>query len=230
MRIYLDHNAGSPLRSEARDAIEQLLRDDAANPSSVHRSGQRARRALEIAREQIAAAIGAEPRQVVFTSGGTESNHAAIICALNAHPSRRRIVTTAIEHSSILAPLAAHQANGREVARVVPDADGLVAPDLLIAAFDRDTALVSVGLVNGEVGTIQHVAPLARHASEVGAMVHVDAAQALGRIEIDVAGIGCDLMTVSGHKVGAPAGIGALYVRDPARVAPMILGGPQESA
>ncbi|MGH7949481.1 MAG: cysteine desulfurase family protein, partial [Candidatus Binataceae bacterium] len=169
-------------------------------------------------------------RQIVFTSGGTESNNAAIAGAMNALPTRRRIVTTAIEHSSILAPLDAQEANGREVARVMPDTDGLVAPDLLISALDRDTALVSVGLVNGEVGAIQDVAALGREAATVGALFHIDAAQALGRLGLDAGKLDCDLMTLSGHKVGAPAGIGALYVRDPARVTPMLLGGPQESA
>ncbi len=230
MRIYLDHNAGSPLRREARTAIERFLRDDFANPSSVHRSGQRARRALEIAREQVAAAIGAKPRQIIFTSGGTESNNAAIAGAVNALPARRRIVTTAIEHSSILTALAELENKRRDVVRIAPDSEGTVVPAAVASALDSNTALVTVGLVNGEVGAIQDVARLACEVAAVGALFHVDAAQALGRISIDVNTIGCDLMTLSGHKVGAPAGIGAIYVRDPARVTPMILGGPQESA
>jgi cysteine desulfurase len=228
MRIYFDHNAGSPLRPEARDAIERLMRDEVGNPSSVHRAGQGARRVLERAREQVAGAIGAEPRQIVFTSGGTESNNAAIAGALNALSARHRIITSSIEHSSILAPLAELERKGREVVRVSPDSDGRVAPGAVSAVLDRDTALVTLGLVNGEVGTIQEVAPLAAQTAKVGALFHVDAAQALGRLPLDVNALGCGLMTLSGHKVGAPAGIGALYVRDPSRIAPLIMGGPQE--
>ncbi len=228
MRIYLDHNAGSPLRPEARDAIERLMRDEVANPSSVHRAGQGARRVLERAREQVAGAIGADLRQVVFTSGGTESNNAAIAGALSALSTRHRIITSSIEHSSILAPLAELESKGREVVRVASDSDGRVAPGTVTAALDRDTALVTLGLVNGEVGTIQEVAPLAPQTAKVGALFHVDAAQALGRLPLDVKVLGCDLMTISGHKVGAPTGIGALYARDPLCIAPLIMGGPQE--
>jgi cysteine desulfurase len=176
----------------------------------------------------VAGAIGAEPRQIVFTSGGTESNNAAIAGALNALSARHRIITSSIEHSSILAPLAELERKGREVVRVSPDSDGRVAPGAVSAVLDRDTALVTLGLVNGEVGTIQEVAPLAAQTAKVGALFHVDAAQALGRLPLDVNALGCGLMTLSGHKVGAPAGIGALYVRDPSRIAPLIMGGPQE--
>lgn len=230
MRIYFDHNAGAPLRPEAREAIERLMRDGAGNPASVHRAGQRARRALEIAREQVAASICADPRELVFTSGGTESNNAAIAGALGARRSRRKIVTSAIEHSSILAAVEQRERDGFEVARIAPDRDGRVAAADLIGAIDRDTALVTLGVVNGEVGAIQAVDGIAARARDAGALFHVDAAQALGRIALDVRALGCDLMTLSGHKVGAPGGIGALYVRDGAGFAPLLVGGAQESA
>jgi cysteine desulfurase len=229
MPIYLDHNAGAPLRAEAIAAISRLLIEGGGNPSSVHRAGQRSRKMLEAARTQVAAVIGANPRQVVFTSGGTESNNLAIFGAITASPRRRKIVSSEIEHSSILTPLAELERRGFEVMRIAPDSDGRIDPARVIAALDAGTALVTLGLANSEVGTIQDLAPLAFACAKTGALFHVDAAQALGRIPVDVGALGCDLMTLSGHKLGAPAGIGALYVREAARIAPVALGGPHES-
>jgi len=228
MAIYLDHNAGAPIRPEVRDAIAALLGAGAANPSSVHRSGQTARRMLEQARSQVAALIGAAPAQIVFCSGGTEANNFAIRGAIQSRSGRRRVVSSAIEHSSILKPLARLEAEGMEIARVAPDWEGRLAAERIIPLVDRDTALVTLGLANSEVGTIQDLAPLAASVRSAGAAFHIDAAQAAGRIAVDVAQLGCDLMTISGHKLGAPAGIGALFVREPSIVAPLILGGPQE--
>jgi len=229
MPIYLDHNAGSPLRVEAAAAISRLLADAGGNPSSVHRAGQRSRRMLEAARAQVAAIVGAEPRRIVFTSGGTESNNLAIFGAITAASRRRKIISSEIEHSSILAPLAELERRGFEVVRIAPDSDGRIDPARVLAALDGETALVALGLANSEVGTIQDLAPLASACSKAGALLHIDAAQAVGRIPVDVAALGCDLMTLSGHKLGAPAGVGALYVRDYARIAPIIFGGPHES-
>ena len=229
MPIYLDHNAGAPLRAEAAAAISRLLQDAAGNPSSVHRAGQRSRRMLEAARAQVATIVGAEPRRIVFTSGGTESNNLAIFGAITAASRRRKIISSEIEHSSILAPLAELERRGFDVVRVAPDSDGRIDPARVLAALDSETALVTLGLANSEVGTIQDLAPLASACSEKGALLHIDAAQAVARIPVDVAMLGCDLMTLSGHKLGAPAGIGVLYVRDSARVAPIVFGGPHES-
>ncbi|HEY6421007.1 MAG TPA: cysteine desulfurase family protein [Candidatus Binataceae bacterium] len=229
MPIYLDHNAGAPLRTEARAAIASLLDEPGGNPASVHRAGQRARRALERARAEVAELIGAAPRQITFTSGGSESNNLAIFGA-TANARGRRVVSSAIEHSSILAPLNELDARGFEIIRIAPDRDGRIAPASVVAALDENTALLTLALANAEVGTIQDLAPLRSHAVRVGAMFHIDAAQAVGRIPVDVESLGCDLMTLSGHKLGAPAGIGVLYVRDAARIAPTILGGPQENA
>lgn len=227
MAIYLDHNAGSPIRPEVRDAIAALLEGGIANPSSVHRSGQAARRMLERARGQVAALIGAAPAQIIFCSGGTEANNLAIESSIRAN-GRHRVITAAIEHSSILKPLERLQARGLEVIRMPPDREGRIDPDSIIRLIDNSVALVSLGLANSEVGTIQDLAPLAEPAHTAGAVLHVDAAQAAGRIAVDVSQLGCDLMTISGHKLGAPAGIGALFVRDPHAGAPMISGGPQE--
>jgi len=229
MPIYLDHNAGAPLRAEAAAAISRLLADGRGNPSSVHRSGQRSRRMLEAARSQVASVIGAEARQMVFTSGGTESNNLAIFGAITAASRRRKIISSEIEHSSILAPLAELWRRGFEVVRVAPDSDGRIDPARVLAALNNDTVIVTLGLANSEVGTIQDLAPLASGCGAADALFHVDAAQAVGRVPVDVAALGCDLMTLSGHKLGAPAGVGALYVRDVARIAPIVLGGPHES-
>jgi cysteine desulfurase len=231
MSIYLDHNAGAPLRPEAVESISRFLAEQAGNPSSVHRSGQRARRMLEIARAQVGEIVGADARQVVFTSGGTESNNLAIFGAVSAATRRRKIISSEIEHSSILAPLAELERRGFEIVRVPCDHDGRIDPQCALDAIgsNSDTALVTLGLANSEVGTIQDLARLKSACREAGAIFHIDAAQTVGRIDVDVTALGCDLMTISGHKLGAPAGIGALYVRDSAAFAPSIFGGPQES-
>ena len=229
MPIYLDHNAGAPVRVEAAGAVSRLLADMGGNPSSVHRSGQRSRRMLEVARAQVASIVGAAPRQIVFTSGGTESNNLAIFGAITAASRRRKIISSQIEHSSILAPIAELERRGFEAVRVAPDSDGRVDPGRVLAVLDSETALVTLGLANSEVGTIQDLAPLASMCRAAGALFHIDAAQAVGRIPVDIAALGCDLMTLSGHKLGAHSGIGALYVRDFARLAPIVFGGPHES-
>jgi cysteine desulfurase len=228
MSIYLDHNASSPIRPEAEQAVLRTLASSSGNPASVHRAGQHSRRALEHARAQVAALIGAQPREIVFTSGGTESNNLAITGALKIAGNRRRVITSAIEHSSILAPLAALE--NVEVVRLAPDRDGRISPDSVIAALDDSTALVTLGLVNAEVGSILDAAPIADGAARAGAILHLDAAQAAGRIAIDARVLRFDLLTLSAHKLGGPAGTGALYIRSGAAIAPGILGGPQEGA
>jgi cysteine desulfurase len=231
MPIYLDHNAGAPLRPEAAESISRFIAERAGNPSSVHHAGQRARRMLELARSQVAAIVGADAGQIVFTSGGTESNNLAIFGAVTAAPRRRKTISSEIEHSSILTPLLELERRGFEVVRVAPDSDGRIDRERVLEAIgtNRDTALVTLGLANSEVGTIQDLAPLSAACREAGAIFHIDGAQAVGRISVDVNALECDLMTVSGHKLGIPAGIGALYIRDSARISPSIFGGPQEA-
>jgi cysteine desulfurase len=229
MPIYLDHNAGAPLRTEAVAAISRLLSDGPGNPSSVHRAGQHSRRMLEVARAQVAAIVSADPRQIVLTSGGTESNNLAIFGAITAASRRRKIISSEIEHSSILAPLAELERRGFEVVRIASDSDGRIDSSRVLHPLDNETALVTLGLANSEVGTIQDLAPLASACKATGALFHIDAAQAVGRIPVDVNALGCDLMTLSGHKLGAPSGIGALYIRDYAKFAPTIFGGPHEN-
>ncbi len=218
------------MRPRVREAIAGYLASDAhGNPSSVHRSGQNARRELEQAREQVAALIGAQAKTIVFTSGGTESNNLAIFGAIGAAPKRRRIVTTAIEHSSILTPLVELESRGYEVIRIKPDHCGLIDPVATADKINEETCLVSIGLANAEVGSIQQIGPIAEAAAKVGALFHLDAAQAAGRVPLDVSELRCDLMTLSAHKLGGLEGSGALFIRRGVRIVPTIHGGPQES-
>ena len=228
MRVYLDHNAGTRLRPAAREAMTRFITGAfEGNPASVHRSGQRARRLLEQARAKVALLIAAPPRSIVFTSGGTEANNLAIHGVVNS-TGRRRIVSSAIEHSSIRAPIAELKQRGFELVELPVDSEGkLLASHLDL--IDQGTAMVSLGLANSEVGTIQDLDPLREAARQAGAIFHVDAAQAVGRIPVRVEDIGCDLMTISAHKIGGPAGIGALYVRPGCTLAPQLMGGPQEA-
>ena len=156
----------------------------------MHHAGQTARRFLEHARAQVAALIGATPAQTVFTSGGTEANNLSIFGAVRSRPGRRRIVSSAIEHSSILAPLARLEAEGFEVSKIAPDREGRLDPAWIVSLLDENTALVTLGLANSEVGTIQNLAPVTRPVRAAGAIFHIDAAQAIGRIPVDVSQLG----------------------------------------
>ena len=199
------------------------------NPASVHHAGQRARRMLEKAREQVASLIAAPARSVVFTSGGTEANNLAIIGAARASDrTRRKILTSAIEHSSVLAPIAHLETQGFEVVRLLPEPDGRISPAAIIAAVDNETALVSLGLANAETGALQNLVHLSEATRQAGAKLHIDAVQAIGRIAVRVDEFDCDLMTMSAHKIGGPAGVGALYIRTDVVISPQTFGGPQE--
>ena len=220
MRIYLEHNATAPLLPAAREAMLPFL-GPPANPSSAHREGARARALMETARADVAALIGAAPGEIVFTSGATEANN----LALRAAGADAALVTTAVEHASVLEP--ARAAAGARL-RVVPvDAEGRVAVDAVLAAA-AGAALASVGLANGEVGAVQPLAEIAAALRPGGVLVHSDAAQAVGRMPVDVRALGADLLSLSSHKLGGPAGVGALWVRPGLRLAPLLLGGPQE--
>ena len=230
MRVYLDHNASTPLRECARQAMIRCIEESGhGNPASVHHAGQRARRILEKAREQVASLIAAPARSVVFTSGGTEANNLAIIGAARVSDrSRRKILTSAIEHSSVLAPIAHLEAQGFDVIRLAPEPDGRISPAAVIAAIDNETALVSLGLANAETGALQNLVEVSEATRQAGAKFHIDAVQAIGRIDVRVDELGCDLMTMSAHKIGGPAGIGALYIRTDVVISQQTFGGPQE--
>jgi cysteine desulfurase len=223
-RIYLDWNATAPLRSEARAAALAAL-DVIGNPSSVHAEGRAARRLIEQAREQVAALVGAEPRNVVFTSGGTEANMLALVPLA----ARERLLTSAIEHPSVLAGGGRFPAGS--VDRLPVTGDGqidLAALEQRLAAL-RDRALVSIMAANNETGVIQPVAQAARLVHSTGGLLHVDAVQAAGRIGWDINAMGADLVTLSAHKIGGPKGVGALIGRTGLDAfKPLITGGGQE--
>ena len=214
--IYLDHHATTPPLPEVLAVIQAC---PWANPSSLHGFGQEARRALDRAREQVAALIGADPEEIVFTSGGTEADNLALRTASGP------ITVSAIEHSAVLETCRVLETRGATVARLPTTPQGLVDPtvDLL-----PGTALLSVMLANHDLGTLQPVAALATRAHALGALVHTDAVQALGKISVNVRELGVDLLSLSAHKVYGPKGVGALFVRRGLELRPQITGGPQE--
>lgn len=222
--IYLDHNATSPLCPEALAAVEEALRDVTGNASSAHRAGARARDRVETARRRVADRIGAPPAAIVFTSGGTESNNLAILGAAGGRP--RHALAAPLEHSSVIEPLRELERRGCRVTWLPVDGEGRIDPDELERAIEPETDLVVVGWANGEIGTVQHVAAIASVCRRRRTWLHVDAAQAVGRLEVSSAV--ADSLTISSHKVGGPQGVGALYVRDRHFLRPLCFGGPQE--
>ena len=232
-RVYLDWNATAPLRDEARDAMVAAL-ETAGNPSSVHAEGRAARRLVEDARGEVAALVAAEPRNVVFTSGGTEANMLALSPLTGAGPGAAacgRLLVSAIEHPSVLAggrfPAAAVERVPATPAGVVDLA--ALARRLTALAAEGTRPLVSLMLAGNETGTLQPVSQAARLTHAAGGLLHVDAVQAAGRIPCDISALGADLLTLSGHKIGAPKGVGALVKRDEAlALDPLVKGGGQE--
>jgi len=227
MRIYLDNNATTPIHPDVLHVLETSLRDVFGNASSIHKEGQSARRVIEEARESVARLVGATPREIVFTSGGTESNNAAIFGATR-EAGRFHIVTTAIEHPSVAEAVRELERRGCEVTLVRPSRSGEVRASSVIEAIRSDTRLVAVMMVNNETGVVQPVEAIGRACRERGAHFHVDAVQAAGKIDIDVDAIQCDTLALSAHKMHAPKGIGALYVRRGVAMASHVVGGAQE--
>ena len=230
--VYLDHAATTPVRPEVLEAMLPFLTNETfGNPSSSHRFGRAARAGIEGARREVAQAVGAEPNQVIFTSGGTEADNLGIIGAALAARDRGDpacAVVSAIEHKAVLA--AAHAVchlGGQEVVLPV-DGRGQVSLDDLDRALAGRPALVSIMWVNNEVGTVQPVAEIARRCHEAGVVFHTDAVQAFGKLPLSMADLPCTLLTLSGHKIGAPKGIGALIVRDRKAVEAIIHGGGQQ--
>jgi cysteine desulfurase len=229
VRVYLDHNATTPLDPRALDAMLPYLREAFGNPSSLHWFGQRARAAVEDARAEVAALLGADTPEIVFTAGGSESDNMALRgAAAKARDARRRVVTTAVEHHAVLNTANALREEGRAVAIVPVDAQGRLELEALRKALDEPALVVSVMLANNETGVLQPVAEAARLAHERGALVHCDAVQAAGKLPVDVRALDVDLLTLSAHKLYGPKGVGCLYVKRGTPIAPLVRGGAQE--
>jgi len=226
--IYLDYNATTPVDPAVLDAMLPYLQGEFGNPSSAHGLGGRAHDAVEAARAEVAALIGAVPDEIVFTSGGTEASNIAIRGAVRIDAKRRAVVTSMIEHPATEACCAFLEGEGHKVTRVPAQADGLIDPARVATAIDDDTALVTIIHAQNEIGTIQPIKDIAAAARRRGALVHVDAAQSVGKIAVDVEELGADLLSIAGHKLYAPKGVGVLYVRRGTAVPPLLLGAGQE--
>lgn len=228
-RSYFDHNATTPVDPAVLDAMLPYYREAHGNASSLHAYGQAARQGVELARRQVAGQIGCEPRDVVFTSGGTESDNLAIFGTVRGAASgSRHVVTTQIEHPAVLQACQQLEREGVAVTYLPVGSDGVVSPSDVRAALRPDTVLVSVMHANNEVGTLQPVSEIGRIAREAGVLFHVDGVQSFGKVPTDVAEIGADLFSVSAHKVYGPKGAGALYVRRGLQLEKVQHGGSHE--
>ncbi len=227
--IYLDYNATTPLLPEVINEIERTLKDSWGNPSSSHTLGKRAKETLETARARVAGLINAGPEEVIFTSGGTESNNLAIIGGAKALKEKgKHLITTRIEHPSVINPFVHLMEEGFEVDFVGPDKNGIVDPQKLATFIRPDTILCSVMLANNETGALQPISEIGKICRKHDILFHTDAAQAVGKIPVDVKEIGVDLLTVAGHKLYAPKGIGALFVRSGVSLERILFGAGQE--
>lgn len=227
--IYLDHSATTPLDPEVLEAMMPYFTDIYGNSSSVHSQGQQAARALEEAREKVAALLGAKPTELIFTSGGTEANNQAIITyMLNNRGKGNHIITSAVEHHAVLHTCQFLAKQGFELTVLPVNSYGEVEPDTLREALRPDTALVSIMHANNEIGTIEPIKELAAIAHEAGAVFHTDAVQTAGKIPVNVNDLGVDLLSASSHKLYGPKGIGCLYVRKGIRIGSLLHGGGHE--
>src|SRR5262245_26020697 len=235
--IYLDYNATTPIDPAVVEAMLPYLREYFGNPSSAHIFGRTAHEAVDKARAQVAELLGARPEEIIFTGGGSEASNQAIKGAVfiklrgifgrwarDAH-----IVTSAVEHPATLQPCEFLKRLGCRITVIPVDGHGLVDPDAVRKAIDKKTTLVSIMHANNEVGTIQPIREIAKVAHERGILVHTDAAQSLGKIAVDVRELGVDLLSVAGHKVYAPKGVGALFIRKGVTLEPLIHGAGHES-
>lgn len=225
--IYLDNAASAPVHPKALSAAMPFITENFANPSSAHTLGREARLAVIAAREQCAAVIGAQPEEIYFTSGGTESDNLAVFSALGFND-KHKIITTEIEPPAILNACKELQQRGFEVVRISPDGEGIVHAEDIAAVIDNNTALVSVMAANNEIGTIQPFAEIGELCRRTGVLFHTDAVQAVGNIPLDMRVLDVDMLSVSAHKIGGIKGAGLLYVRKGTLISPMIFGGGQE--
>jgi cysteine desulfurase len=228
--VYLDNNATTRMREEVLEAMLPYYKEIYGNASSIHQFGRPARRAIDAAREKVASLLGAaSPEEVVFTSGGTEADNFAIKGAAQALRSKgNHIITSSIEHQAVLNTCKVLEKEGFQVAYLKVDKDGLVDPEELKNAITPKTILITIMYANNEVGTVEPVEEMARIAKEKGILFHTDAVQAAGKIPFEVKSLGIDLLSMSGHKIYGPKGVGALYIRKGVRIAPQMHGGHHE--
>jgi cysteine desulfurase len=226
--VYLDYNATTPVLPEVVDAMLPYLREHFGNPSSSHVYGRRAQAAVDHARERVAGLIGCDSSEIIFTSGGTEANNLAIRGVTEARDDRRAVVTTVIEHPATAQPCAWLERHGWRIKRVEVDPEGRARVEQAQAAIDAATALVTVMHSNNETGVLQPISELAELARDRGTVMHTDAAQSVGKVPVKVRELGVDLLSMAGHKLYAPKGVGALYVRRGTPLRPFVLGAGHE--
>lgn len=228
--VYLDYNASTPIAPEVLEEMQPFLQKHYGNPSSVHWAAESVKGAIDTARSRVAALLNSQPDEVIFTSGGSESNNYALKGAYFALRERgRHIITTAIEHPAVKHPCAFLESLGAKITYVGVDSHGSVSPEEIGQAVTGETILISVMHANNEVGTVQPIGDIAKIASTYGILFHTDAAQSVGKIPVHVEELGVDLLTVAGHKLYAPKGVGALYVRKGTPLEPLIHGAGHES-
>jgi cysteine desulfurase len=228
-RVYFDHNATTPVDPEVLRAMLPFFSVEFGNASSIHSFGQRTRAAVERARESVAALLAARAAEVVFTSGGTEGDNTAIFGIVGAAPGERKhVITSQIEHHAVLNPCQALEKQGVEISYLPVTREGLVDPDEVRRAIRPETVLITIMHANNELGTVQPVAEIGRIAAEADVYFHTDAVQSAGKLPLDVEQMGVDLLSISGHKLHAPKGVGALYIRGGTRLRPLLYGGHHE--
>ncbi|HSF28697.1 MAG TPA: cysteine desulfurase family protein [Nitrosopumilaceae archaeon] len=225
--IYLDNAASTQVDEKVIDEMLPYFNEQFGNPSSIHRYGRLASMAVQNARKKIASLINAEPKEILLTSGGTESNNTALY-GIAYKNKGKHVITSSIEHDAILEPCKRLEKDGFKLTYLPVDKYGLVNPDDVKSAVSSDTCLISIMLANNEVGTIQPIKEICKIAHEKNILVHTDAIQAIGKMPIDVKDLGIDLLSISSHKINGPKGVGALYVKNGTKLAPLILGGGQE--
>lgn len=230
MYVYADHAATTPVHEAARKAMLHCLEEDYGNPSSLHSVGQRAREILDQARADVAQCLNADPSEIYFTGGGSEADNQALLTGalLGAKKGKKHLITTAFEHHAVLHTMKALEKQGFTVTYLDVHADGVVRLSDVAAAITDDTALVSVMMVNNEIGTIQPIAEIAKLCQDKGVLFHTDAVQAVGHIPVDVKALGVDMLSLAAHKFHGPKGVGALYCRKGIRPEILIQGGAQE--
>lgn len=229
--IYLDHAATTPVRPEVADVMMGVLTDAFGNPSSTHQFGRKVRKLMEEARQKTAGAIGANPKEIVFTSGGTESNNLAIAGTVRANRHKgKHIITTAVEHHAVLDVFLQLEKEGYQLTVLPVDPFGRVSTRQFQSALREDTIFASVMHANNEIGTVNPISEIGQMCRERRVMLHTDAVQSIGKIPVDVQELQVDLLTVSGHKIYGPKGTGALYIRQGTPIEPMVRGGSQEKS